>query len=113
MRAISLPHVVTSYHINQPTQARIIDPKAIRNKLARFGKRRLKFNFKDRVGFFEGFSFSVDLLFFMCSISRIMTSMDTIRSMADGSNDNMELLLLYSVYYFHIDLMNLDYVAQL
>ena len=39
IRARSLPHVVISYHVNQPTQARMVDPKAIRNKLATFQRR--------------------------------------------------------------------------
>ncbi len=40
MKAISLPHVVMSYHVNQPTHSRIIDPEAISDRLARFGRSR-------------------------------------------------------------------------
>jgi len=41
IRAISLFHVVISYHVNQPTQARTIDPEPVRNRLDKFSKRRL------------------------------------------------------------------------
>jgi len=39
MRAMSLPHTLMSYKVSQLTQARIIDPKAVKNKLTRFGKK--------------------------------------------------------------------------
>ena len=32
IRAMSLPHTVISYHVNWPTKARVIDPKAARIK---------------------------------------------------------------------------------
>ncbi len=41
IRAISLSHVVVSYHTSQPTQIIIVDPKAVRNRLGRFARPRM------------------------------------------------------------------------
>ena len=64
IRAISLfhtlPHTVKSYHVNQPTQARIIDPEPVKSKLTRFGKRKLRCNFRRNDSFSN---FSLPLIF--------------------------------------------------
>jgi hypothetical protein len=54
---MSLPHEVISCHVSQLTQARIIDPEAVRNKPAIFGKRWLRPSFT-RIDSFDNFIFS-------------------------------------------------------
>ena len=51
----ALPQTVRSYHVNQPTQARIIDPEPARSELNRFRKRKLRCNF-GRNNLFSNFS---------------------------------------------------------
>lgn len=98
VRFLMWPHVVTSYHISQQIQARVIDPKAIRIRLGRFDMRLLKSCLRASgknamVSFFEGFFFLVVWLVGKCSISKIAIAMARTRSMMDKSNDNMRLLL--------------------
>ena len=50
MRAISLPHTLTSCHINQPTQARIADPEAVRIRPARLTRVEYVFNLLKQLG---------------------------------------------------------------
>ena len=45
MRAIFLPHEAISYHVNQPTQARVINPEATSTKPATSGNIRLRCDF--------------------------------------------------------------------
>jgi len=54
IRTMSLSHEVMSYHVNQPIQVRINDPKAIKNKPTKFGNRWLNPDFarKDLFGNF-------------------------------------------------------------
>lgn len=108
--AMSLPHVVMSYHMSHPTHAITISPKTMGNSQI-LGKRRRTYRLTVDVAvgsiLFE-FPF---LLFLAWNIKRIVTPMAKMTSKADNSKDNIgarapavlfSLLLSYSLNEFEV-----------